>query len=131
MRTLAFAAFFFACSLAAASESYKCVVTTAYVLTNKGKLETTGLVKAYLGAEFVVDRETGRMIGIVSNHNAYGKPTVLDAGGGDQAYKVITIYRPKVFVDFLLVHDFVDGVTKPFFFISGPQVLSGTCNARL
>ena len=131
MKTLTLVALSLACSLAVASEHYKCVVKTATLLSDSGDLRVTELTKVYVGEEFVVDRETGRMIGLVTNHNASGKPTVLDLGGGDQAYKVLTIYKPKVFVDLLLVQDFVDGTTKPFLFISGPQVITGTCSARL
>jgi len=115
------------CSNADAIENYKCVIGKAYELSDSGDLKVSALAKGYIGAEFVVDKGTGRMIGLISNYNASGKPAVLDPGGNDQAFKVITVYKPKTTVDYLQVHEFRDEPKKPFLFVTNWTVLSGVC----
>lgn len=114
---------------AATAFDYKCVVRYAYNLSHDGDLKLTDWAKMYLGGEFVIDRATGRMIGVLANHNANGEPKVLDPGSPSQAYKVITVYKPLITVDYLVVQEFLNQPRKPFFFVSGftMTVVSGQC----
>jgi len=111
-------------------DSYKCKVLDAVSLEGKGKLDKDGFGSLYVNptTEFIVDRGTGRMLNkLLTNHNMNGSPKVLDRGSKDQAYKVITIYEPFVQVDYLFIETYAETKQKPFYFLSGTSLLSGTC----
>ncbi len=110
-----------------AADSYKCTVEDVSQLDDVGELTKTAWMQVYKGKEFVVDVSTGRMIGGITNANAAGQPQVLDSGSEEQSLKVITIFGPNVAVDYLLVRVFQEGAQKPFIFVTGEAVLSGTC----
>jgi hypothetical protein len=113
--------------IANSAEGYKCKVLMAKSLTKAGEMAKTGYSNIYVGKEFVVDINTGRMIGAISNGNHTAQPTVLDRGSKDQGYKVITIYKPFVSVDYLNVEEFTNSPEKPFMFIESSTVISGIC----
>ncbi|MDB3923327.1 hypothetical protein N9359_04445 [Luminiphilus sp.] len=105
--------------------AYQCVVKDAKQLADDGTLES---LDDYLGAEFVVDRATGRMNGRLKNHGYFGEPTVIDPGSKDQAFKVITVHDAGFpAVDYLYVGSFAEGYEKPFLYIDGNKVFSGAC----
>ena len=105
--------------------AYQCVVKDAKQLADDGTLE---IWDYYLGAEFVVDRATGRMNGRLKNHGYFGEPTVIDPGSKEQALKVITVHDAGFpAVDYLYVGLFAEGYEKPFVFIKGQEVFSGAC----
>lgn len=113
---------------AATASDYKCVVRHAYTISGDGGLRTDP-TNVFLGGEFAIDRATGRMIGILTNHNANGEPWVIDPGTRDRSFKVITVYKPIISVDYLQVQEFADQPAKPFFFLKGifAMVVSGQC----
>ena len=127
-------AFFFLIisSLASAnSNSFKCTVLDAASVSSEGKLDmTNGFVNIYKDkkTEFVVDRGTGRRLSkLISNHNLYGSPEILDRGSKSQSFKVLTIYKPFVQVDYLYIKSWVDSPEKPFYFLSMDGLVTGTC----
>lgn len=70
-------------------------------LTSDGTLAHSDFSKFQAGKQFVVDKRSGQISGDITN--AYGEPQVLDSGSKQQAYKVLTVYRPKVYVGYLYV----------------------------
>ena len=113
-----------------AAGAYDCVVKSSRSPDKAGQLVEDSVTKLFLGKTFTVDRETGRMLGTPSNHNAYGRPQVLDPGSSEQAYKVLTIFRPNVNVDFLRVEEHAEQKRKPFLFVTGSMVMTGTCDEK-
>lgn len=103
--------------------AYKCIVSDAKRVADDG---TFSEWTYSIGKDFVLDRQTGRMSGTHTNHNAYGQPKVIDYGSEDQAYKAVTIYEPFTTLDYILVNEF-SGPTKPFIFLSGSITYSGLC----
>ena len=110
-----------------AADSYKCTVISASGLDDDGELSSSNWTELHQGKEFVLDVATGRMIGEVTNSNARSEPEILDPGSDDQSLKVITVFGPNVYIDYLLVRVYHEGDTKPFIFVTGETVLSGTC----
>jgi len=118
------------CSVASFAQSdYKCVVKTDSRLEDDGSTSSNGLT---VGEEFVVDRSTGVMIGAFRNSNNFhegNKPHVLDYGSSQQAFKAITIFQPKVSVDYLYVQEFSSSSEKPFMFVTGSSTYTGLCTS--
>ena len=112
---------------AIAGKNFKCVVLDANILSDTGLLERNKISKIYLNREFIVDRETGKMIGEVSNTNSGFKPKVYDVLPSENGYKAITIYSPHPTVDYLQIKEYVEGREKPFFFTTGSIIMSGNC----
>lgn len=112
-------------------DAYKCTVHDAASVSSEGKLDTiNGFVNIYKDkkTEFVVDRKTGRILSkLISNHNSFGNPEILDKGSKNQSFKVITIYKPFVQVDYLYIKSWVDSPDKPFYFLSMDGLVTGTC----
>ena len=110
------------------ADSYKCIVTNAYDLTESGALSQSGFPTIYIGREFVVDRDTGIMVGGLSNINDYGTPVVNHRGSKDTSFKVLTLYSPYSYVDYLEVIEFEKKPLKPFSFHSLSNIFTGLCS---
>jgi len=109
------------------ADAYKCEVHAGLGLVDSGELVATGWAKMRVGQEFVVDKDSGKMIGGLSNSNTFGDPKVVDRGSADQALKVITIYKPMTTVDYLYVQEFNENAEKPFIFMEGSNTYTGHC----
>jgi hypothetical protein len=112
--------------------AYRCTIVDAVEVSDAGELVTTQFPQMILdlNEEFVVDRTTGRILGGsgLANHNAFGTPEILDPGSDEQSFKVITLYRPFVTVALLDIHQFREGLDKPFTYrMAGGVIISGTC----
>jgi len=131
MKSTAFFILIISSIVNANSDSFKCTVLDAASVSSEGKLDmTNGFVNIYKDkkTEFVVDRGTGRILGkLISNHNPYGSPEILDRGSKNQSFKVLTIYKPFVQVDYLYIKSWVDAPKKPFYFLSMEGLITGTC----
>jgi hypothetical protein len=97
------------------ADAYKCEIHGGYGLVDSGEFVETAWAKMWVGREFIVDKDSGKMIGGFSNSGTGGDPKVLDRGSTDQAFKVITIYKPMTAVDYLYVQEFNENAEKPFF----------------
>ncbi len=109
-------------------DAYKCKVIGGKEVQSNGNLEATGYTNHYTNTEFVVDKETGKVIGKLINSNPQGKPQVLDYGSPQQAFKVLTVYRPIVSVDLLTINEFEESHDKTFLFQKGSTIFHGLCN---
>jgi len=78
------------------------------------------------GAEFIVQRDTGQMMGRFVN-NASWKITVLDPGSSQTSYKVLSVRKGgRVQSQFFEVRVQDKGERKPFVLVAA-EVLHGTC----
>jgi hypothetical protein len=109
------------------SGGYKCTIKPVVGITADGVIQDAEIFQIQVGKEFTIDRSTGRMIGELSNYNAKGSPVILDPGSKVQALKVLTVYGPQTYVDYLYLKEFVDSKEKPFYFTTGAQMYSGLC----
>jgi len=128
MRLLFFVFALTVCSAANAQQAYKCVILDYVQIQDDGTFGEPDLPPE-IGADFVVDRGTGRMSGALNNHN-WPPSQVLDMGSSEQAYKAITVTESYVSVTFLYVEEFAESRQKPFFFVgglSGQTISSGLC----
>lgn len=113
------------------SDAYKCVIKDVKTVSDSGKV-IDWLNEDYFAItekEFVVDKTTGKILGNgnIQNHSVYGTPEVLDSGSDQQAYKVLTVFKPLTTIDFLSVADFPATTEMPFFFITGTLYYTGLC----
>lgn len=119
-------------SLACATDGYKCTPKAARSLSLDGSLEQNPFPKLLLklNDSFIVDRESGRMVGSkgFANHNGqFGSPTVLDPGSAEQSFKALTIYRPNAAIAYLEIQQFAEGESKPFIYYGSGVVVTGIC----
>lgn len=112
---------------AADIDAYKCTVNSSGALKDNGDISPSDFSKMQVGKEFVVDKGTGRIKGGLSNDNAFGEPQVLDYGSSEQAFKVITIYKPMTTVKYLYIQEFNKSEKKPFMYIDGGYIYYGLC----
>jgi hypothetical protein len=106
---------------------YKCSVKSATKLSGEGLLNAYSIYKPAIGNKFVIDRVTGRMIGNPpSNANAFGSPNVINQGSDEFNFKAITVYENS-HTDVLLVRSIEESTEKPFIFLTGDHVITGTC----
>jgi hypothetical protein len=110
-------------------QGYQCSIKTSAFVTGDGKLSVNSFTKIFLGRKFVVDVGTGRMIGDVTNHNAFGDPVLINRGDEKNGFKAVTVYKPNPTIDVINVETFVAGSLKPFFFTSDTHVMTGLCAA--
>jgi len=111
------------------SMGYKCEVKSGKWFAfddASGKLIEHPLVEQGHYKDFVVDRVSGRMIGDLSNSNSFGEPQVLHMGDEEYSYRAITVYMNST-VALLQVLEYHEGFQKPFLFIDGTNVFSGSC----
>lgn len=131
VRTLAFALALAANTSITHASEYVCRTADAQSVDTRGQFVGTENA-SFRGKTFTVDTITGRMeaTDFFTNHNANGTPEVLDKGSDQQAFKVVTRYRPLPLVDYLQINVHVDEPDKPFLFftgLGGLNVYSGLC----
>ena len=109
-------------------DSYSCEVKSAQQVGEDGSLVPDEFRKRlYINSKFVIDRHTGRMLGKPKNYSGLDQPEIMDKGSEEQSLKVITIYGPHVYIDYLIVEIYVDALKKPFMFISSSTIYTGLC----
>jgi hypothetical protein len=116
-------------SQAQVPQGYQCTIKTSALVTDDGKLSVNSFTKIFVGRKFVVDVGSGRMIGDVSNHNAFGDPILINRGDKENGFKAVTVFKPNPAIDVINVETFADGRLKPFVFTSDTHVMTGLCTA--
>ena len=120
----------FLMSPARASTDLTCTISGASEVGANGALEALAGGKNYYetvaGAEFIVQRDTGQMMGRFVN-NAGWKITVIDAGSAQTSYKALSIRKGgRVQSQFFEVRMQDKGERKPFVLVAA-EILHGTC----
>lgn len=113
---------------ATSGNDYWCSVLDVKKLGNDGLITDESVYRVTIGMHFSVNRSTGEISGKpISNTNAFGYPEVLDNGSSEQAFKVITVYKPYVYVSYLQINEYEDGSQKPFVFYDQTTMYTGLC----
>lgn len=112
-------------------KDYQCKIDKVVLSGSKaGMLDV--YQKLYLGKEFTVDKQSGKMIGALKN-SYLTKPQVIDYGSTGNSYKVVTTMRENQGVGAgsniyaLNVMEFSSSKEKPFVFLSNSEVYFGVC----
>lgn len=105
---------------------YKCTILESSSVDENGKRKS-----AYLPNEktFIVDRPKGVIIGSILS-NSTGDIRILDKGGSQQSFKVLTKENnPFPNYSLLIIEEFRDKLEKPFqaFHTTFGIYLTGTC----
>lgn len=120
----------FPLSTARAGTDLTCTINGASEISTSGALEALAGGKNYYesvaGAEFIVQRDTGQMMGRFVN-NAGWKITVIDTGSAQTSYKVLSVRKSgRVQSQFFEIRMQDKGERKPFVLVAA-EVLHGTC----
>ena len=115
---------------ARAGTDLTCTINGASEVSASGTLEALAGGKNYYetvaGAEFIVQRDTGQMMGRFVN-NAGWKITVIDTGSAQASYKVLSVRKGgRIQSQFFEVRMQDKGERKPFVLVAA-EVLHGTC----
>jgi hypothetical protein len=110
----------------AQASGYKCTIKHSLRLGEDGSAQPHGLADWYRNKEFIVDRASGRMLGVISsqvwNHE------VFDSGSNEQSYKSVYTSQGKYrHIDVLQIQEFLEGAIKPFLLMQGTDMFTGTC----
>jgi hypothetical protein len=109
-------------------DGYAFEIKTTVQLQGDGSLSRNNYTSVFVHRHFIVDVETGCMIGDVTNHNGtLGQPQVIFRGDTENSLRVLTVYHPNPSTDLLEVETFVKGPVKPFLFTSNSHIMAGTC----
>lgn len=118
------------CTLVQAGpDTFACVVTSAHVVSEEGKLVTdTEFLKSQIGLTFSVDRATGAIRGGGNLSNASMKDIKVINEPKDSGYFIISIsYHPKVYYMYIANHR--KSEKKPFTYaLHGEYIYSGYCH---
>lgn len=113
-----------------ASGDLNCTIAGASEITADGSLNPLQGKKDYYetvaGAEFIVQRESGTMMGRFVNNSGY-KVTVVDKGSANSSYKVLSVRSGgRVQSQYFEVRLQEKGEKKPFVLVAA-EVLHGFC----
>ena len=111
-------------------KAFKCNVLDTVGVNKDGRLDDkNGWVHLYKGNEFIVDTETGRVLGkIISNFDANYSPEVINKGSSNVAFKVINLYNKSYHdIDYLQIETRFGYNPYPFHFYTGRGFVTGTC----
>jgi len=108
--------------------SYQCEVISDATLEKDGTLKMHPK-SLNIGKKFAIDRKTGVLIGDV--FFGWGDPKVIASGSKDNAFKVLWTKKAGgtngVFIDYLSIEEFNQGIKKPFSYFTGSQITTGFC----
>ena len=119
-------------SAAAQSAEFNCTITGASEVTADGKLQALEGGKNYYetvsGAEFIVDRDTGQMMGRFVSNSGF-RITVVDPGSATNSYKLLSVSPrrgARVQSQYFELRLQDKGDKKPFTLVAA-EVLHGYC----
>jgi|GEM_PF-848773 len=118
------------CSVAHASGDLSCTIVGASEVAADGSLNPLAGKKNYYenvaGAEFIVQRESGTMMGRFVNNSGF-KVSIIDRGSANTSYKVLSVRSGgRVQSQYFEVRLQEPGERKPFFLVAA-EVLHGYC----
>ena len=119
----------FNCSTFAGDTHYSCIIMSASTLTGEGALATDWSMKPFLGQEFTVDRETGRILG-GPLENSKMRIQLIDKGSVETSFQVFAHSRQKSHTTHIQIEEFQGTESKPFVgttTLDHPGVYSGKC----
>ena len=111
-------------------KAFKCNVLDTVGVNKDGRLDDkSGWVHLYKGKEFIVDRETGRVLGkIINNFDVNYSPEVISKGSSKVPFKAINLYNKSYdHISYLQVDTRFDYHPYPFHFYTERGFVTGTC----
>jgi hypothetical protein len=117
------------CSVIAEDGQYSCVVVAASKLKEEGALAPHRSMKSFIGEQFTVDRETGRITGGPLD-NSHMKIQLIDKGSREMSFQVIAQSNQRTHTTQLEIEEFQPTESKPFIgttTLHYPGVYTGTC----
>ena len=124
-----------ACCSAAQSQDWKDFKCTISVVISAPKLppaQQAFLDSTYVGKEFTVERQSGRMAGALKVLSPV-TPQVIDLGDKDSGFKMVATMRRAqgaghgTAIYSLAINTFDDAPAKPFLFTNNATAYVGTC----
>jgi hypothetical protein len=110
------------------AEGYKCTIKRSFELREDGSIQPHTTPEAFRNMEFIVNRESGQMLGDISSRWWTGKREVLDRGSDQQSYKLIyTSVPPIVHVNLLQIAEYRKDALKPFLLVANTNMHTGDC----
>ena len=109
----------------AGAEAYQCEILNAIGMDEEGRFKHDN--GYWVGQKFVVDMDTGRTNGALRNYSDNQEPLIIRQGSATDAMKVITVFGGGNIVDYLYISVYSSTAYKPFFFVSGADLFSGSC----
>lgn len=108
---------------------YKCIVIDGKQVSEDGKLiSLDDFFSPTIGKEFVVDRETGKIISKTFGNSHADNIEVLDQGSSENSFKSIAHYGPNRTISYLVINQFHEQKAKSFtYWHTFGAIYSGTC----
>ena len=108
---------------------YTCVIASAATLTAQGALDAHWTVTPFIGQQFTVDRETGRILG-GPLENIKFKIQLIDKGSQEMAFQMFALSKQMSHTIYIKIEEFRATEDKPFVGTTTlyyPGVYSGMC----
>ena len=116
-------------SVMAGDRQYACVIISASKLKEDATLAPHRTVKPFIGEQFTVDRETGRIFGGPMD-NSHMKIQYFDKGSRETSFQVFAQSNQRTHTTQLEIEEFQPTESKPFVgttTLYSPGVYTGTC----
>lgn len=120
------------------ASEYVCTIKDVLELNDTGQYITHGWAANYLNRKFMVNRETGKVIGTtalkarLTNFDKTHSPVVLHNTGEKTSYKVVTVFEDKGQYSTLRINENVESDEKPYSYQTAVgMLLTGTCREEI
>lgn len=113
--------------------NYRCTIERVAIANANEAAILQQQERTYIGKQFLVDRRTGVMSGLLKN-SYVTRPDVIDHGSNQNSYKVVTTLRLAQGAGsgsnayLLVVNEFDSGPRKSFLFVENDRVFFGFCS---
>lgn len=122
------------CSVAQSQDwqDFKCTISAVISAPKLPPAQEAFLNSTYVGKEFTVERQSGRMAGALKVLSPVA-PQVIDPGDKDNGFKMVATMRREqgaghgTAIYSLAINTFDDAPAKPFLFTNNATAYVGTC----
>ena len=122
------------CPLPVFASEYACTIKAVLELNDTGQYVTHGWAANYLNRKFLVNRETGKVIGTtalkarLTNFDKTHSPEVLHNAEEKSSYKVITVFKDIGQFSSLRINENIESDEKAYSYQTAVgMLLTGTC----
>lgn len=110
----------------AGPHDYQCITKNGFRLDENGALNPHPVGSLFIGEQFAVDRQSGRVVGgMFDNGDPFAKITVVHRGDANNAFKVFT--QKSGHAQLLIIAEHRGDKLTPFVGLSLSEVLTGVC----
>ena len=122
------------CPMPVFASDYTCTIKAVLELNDTGQYVAHGWTANYLNRKFMVNRDTGKVIGTtalkarLTNFDKTRSPTVLHNTEEKSSYKAITIFEDRGEFSSLRINENIESDEKPYSYQTAVgMLLTGTC----